>query len=196
MARLRFWQGALTEDLLAHAEQQLRAGKSRRALRELYALRGEWHIEQQQWQAAADSCHEAVRMAREVGQNDEESEVHLALAKFHLRQLSDPRPVAEQRAKARKPFHRGLARLWIAIGEPDAAKPHALATYKGSWGAGKPYAYHFGLSKATDLLTQLGVPIPNLPPFDPATDPKFPWEDEVIGSIEKLRIERKPKKRD
>jgi hypothetical protein len=37
------------------------------------------------------------------------------------------------------------------------------------------------------------VPIPDLPPYDPAKDGKFPCEDEVVAAIEKLRAEKEAK---
>lgn len=40
------------------------------------------------------------------------------------------------------------------------------------------------------LLGQLGAPIPDLPPYEPARDPKLPWEDEVAAAIEALRAEK------
>jgi hypothetical protein len=46
------------------------------------------------------------------------------------------------------------------------------------------------LNKARALLERLGVEIPQLPPHDPAKDEKFPWEDDVVAAIEKLRREK------
>jgi hypothetical protein len=34
------------------------------------------------------------------------------------------------------------------------------------------------------MLQQLGVPLPNLPPYDPANDEPFPWETEVRALLE------------
>ena len=36
----------------------------------------------------------------------------------------------------------------------------------------------------------MNVPIPNLPPYDPAKDEPLPWEAEVRAAIEKLRTEK------
>jgi hypothetical protein len=46
------------------------------------------------------------------------------------------------------------------------------------------------LTKTTKLLNTLGVPIPNLPPYDPAIDEPFPWEADVRAAIEKLKAEK------
>jgi hypothetical protein len=193
-ARFRFMQGNLTEEHLTRAEQLAKAGKNRRTLRELHSLRGKWHLEQSQWWLAAESLHEAVRMAREVGQTDASAETRLALAKFHLDQLPDPCGDAEQLANAKNPAHRPLAELWLAIGNAEEAKLHALAAFEWAWADGEPYVHRYELNKATALLEQLGAEIPTLPPYDPAKDEKLPWEDEVRAAIEKLRAEKTAKK--
>lgn len=190
-ARFRFWKGDLSEEHLAHAEQLANAGKNRVAIRSLHAVRGQWRLEQGQWALAAESLLEAVRMARAVGKTDAAAETQLALAKFHLQQLPDPHREAEQLAKARQPCHRALADLWLAIGDHEQAKKHALAAYKWAWADGEPYVHRSELNKARALLEQFGTDIPKLPPYDPAKDGKLPWEDEVAAAIEKEAKNRK-----
>src|SRR5262245_60338450 len=133
-------------------------------------------------------------MAREVGQTDAKAEIQLALAKFHLGQLSNPRHEAEQLTKIKEPAHQVLAELWLAIGDPEQAKRHALKAYEWAWAEGEPYIYRYELNKARTLLEQLAVEIPNLPPYDPAKEEKFPWEDELTAAIEKLRAEKEAEK--
>ena len=58
-------------------------------------------MQRSEWKLAAESFHEAVRMAHEVGQRAVTSEVYLALAQFHLKELSNPRQQAQQLAAAR-----------------------------------------------------------------------------------------------
>ena len=192
--RFRFWKGDLREEHLAAAERLAIEGKNRKTVRDLHSLRGQWQMEQGQWSLAADSLHEAVRMARGVSTINAAAETQLALARFHLGQLTDPRREAEQLAQARKPAHQSLAELWLAIGDREQAKKHALAAYKWAWADGEPYVWRYELNKATALLKQLGTEIPNLPPYDPAKDEKFPWEDKVAAAIEKLRAEKEAEK--
>jgi hypothetical protein len=194
-ALFRFWKGDLKEEQLAHAEQLAKAGKNRIAIRLLHALRGQWRLDQGQWALAADSLHEAVRMARAVGTTDAETETQLTLAKFHLQQLPDPRREAEQLAQAKEPSHRALATLWLAIGDHEQARKHTLEAYKWAWADGEPYVHRYELNKATALLDKLGTEIPKLPPYDPAKDEKLPWEDDVAAAIEKLRAEKDGGKR-
>jgi len=89
----------------------------------------------------------------------------------------------------REPSHRLLAQLWLAIGDFEQAKHHALSAYKWAWADGEPYVNRYDLTKTTELLQQMGVPIPELPPYDPAKDEKFPWEDAVVAAIKQLRAD-------
>jgi len=190
-----FCRGTLTEAHLTLTEKLARPARNRRVIQEMYHVRGRWHMQRGEWELAAENCHEAVRMAHEVGQRAATSEVYLALAKFHLNQLSDPRQQAQQLAAAKDLDHQALAELWFAIGDLGEVKRHVLEAYKKAWGDGEPYVRRYELNKARALLEQLGVPIPDLPPYDPAKDEKFPWEDELVAAVEKLRADTEAKKR-
>ena len=114
----------------------------------------------------------------------------------HLGQLADPRREAEQLANTRRPAQRALADLWLAIGDREQATKHALAAYKWAWADGEPYVHRYELNKAYALLEKLGAEIPNLPPYDPAKDEKFPCEDAIAAAIEKLRAEMEARNRE
>ena len=86
-----------------------------------------------------------------------------------------------------------LARIWQALGDLNQAKHYALAAYTLSWADGEPYVFRYGLTKATELLHELGVPLPNLPPYDPAKDEPFPWEADLRAFIATRRAEKAAK---
>lgn len=196
-AEFQFWQGTLEEDHLTAIATLVEKDGNRTTLRALHRLRASWRLEQGEWTLAAASFDEALTMARERRLEDGESETGLAVAKFHLHQLTDAdaRSEAERLAELRRPAHRYLALLWQAIGDLDQAKHHALAAYRQAWADGEPYVDRYELTKTTGLLNELGVPIPDLPPYDPAKDEPFPWEAEVRAAIEKLRAEKEAKKK-
>lgn len=194
-ALFRFYQGTLTEQQLAHAERLAKAGRSRMTVRRLHRLRGEWRLEQGRWEQAAESLQEALRMAREVGQPDSDSEALLLLAKFHSGQIPAPRDEAEQLAKVEKPPHDALAELWLAMGDRERAKSHALDAYRWAWGDGEPYVCRHDLNKARALLERLGTEVPDLPPYDSARDEKFAWEEKLAAAIERLRAEKEKDKK-
>jgi hypothetical protein len=189
-ACFHFWQGSLNEEHLARAEQLARIGKNRPDLRRLHSLRGEWRLERGEWLLAAESLHEAVSMARAVDQTDASAETQLAFARFQLGQLADPRREAEHLANLKYVSPRDLADLWLAIGDREQAKKYALEVYMLAWADGEPYVHRYALNKARTLLEKLGAEIPNLPAYDPTRKEKFPWEDELIAAIEKLRAKK------
>jgi tetratricopeptide (TPR) repeat protein len=182
-AWFQFCRGQLSEEDLTRAEALATEGRNRRTARELHGVRGAWRLERGEWALAAASLGEAVSMARAAGQTDAVAETQLALARFHLGQLPDPQREAEQLAKARKRSEINLAHLWFAIGDSGQAAKHALAAYRLAWADGEPYVWRYHLSRSRELLEKLGEKIPDLPPYDPAKDTKFDWEDEVIAAI-------------
>lgn len=192
-AQFRFWQGTLQDEHLTAAATLAEQDGNRTTIRALHGLRGDWRLEQGEWALAAASFDTAVTMARERRLVDEDSETGLALAKQHLRQLTGEAAhrEAERLAQLRDPAHRYLAMLWRAIGDFDKAQQHALAAYKWAWADGEPYVHRYELTKTTELLQQMSVPIPKLPDYDPAKDEPFPWEADVRAAIEKLRAKRK-----
>jgi hypothetical protein len=195
-ARLRFLKGDLREDELARAEQLTKEGKGRSMARELHFLRGSWKLERGECALAEESLHEAVSMARAVGQADAAAETQLAIARCHLGQLADPQHEAVRLASASRASNLDLAELWLAIGDREQAKKHALAAYERAWADGEPYVSRYELNKSRALLEKLGAEIPDLPPYDPAKNGKFPGEDEIKAAIEKLRAEKEAKDRE
>ena len=201
-ARAQFWQGHLQEEHLSTAASLAEQDHNRGAIRAVHALRGHWRLEQGAWAQAAASFSQAVAMAREVRYVDAASETGLALAKVHLHQLTGDEALSEAQRLAQPRdladgslANRHLARLWQALGELNQAKHHALAAYTLSWADGEPYVYRYELTKATELLHELGVPLPNLPHYDPAKDDPFPWEADLRAFIATCHAEQAAKQR-
>jgi hypothetical protein len=201
-AEAQFWQGQLQEEYLSTAATLAEQDHNRSTIRNVHALRGAWRLEQGAWAQAAASFSQAVAMAREVRRVDAASETGLALAKVHLHHLTgdEARGEAQRLAQLRhfadrRQANRYLARLWQALGDLHQAKHHALAAYTLSWADGEPYVYRYALSKATELLHELGVPLPNLPPYDPAKDEPFPWEADLRDFIAARRAEQAAKEK-
>lgn len=189
-ARFCFYRGTLTADQLEEVEPLARSGRNRSALRELHALRGQWLLASGEWVAAADASRKAIRVAHEGGLTNPGAETQLALARFRLGKLHDPRQEAIRPASLRRRDHLTLAELWYAIGESDQAIKHALAAYEWAWADGKPHVRAYDLDRATSLLNMLGAKIPKLPVYDPHQDQRLPWEDEVAVALEKHRSEK------
>ena len=189
-----FPQGRLTEEDLAAAERLARTGQNRIAIRGLHRLRGEWRLACGGYALAAESLQEAIRMAHEAGFPDPRSETLLALARFHLKQLPAAREEALRLSAGRDPARLPLAELWRALADTEQAARYAKAAYRHAWADGEPYVRRHALNRAKTLLRQLGEDIPELPAYDPAQDPKQPWEDEITAAITELRKPAQPEK--
>jgi len=189
-AWFRFYQGDLTEEILAQAEGLARAGRNRYGIRHLHELRGRWQLGRGEFSLAADNLREAIRLARQVSLGSAQPEAVLALAKLRLGQLSHAGEEAERLSRGPKPPHLELAQLWYALDERARAAEHALAAYGQAGADGPSYTDRYNLERAEALLNHLGVPVPPLPASDPANDPPFPFEAEVREFITNLRAEQ------
>lgn len=184
----QYLQGRLREEHLAAADEVARAGRHRAGVRELQRLRGLHHLHARNWPAAAESLSEAVALARERRMFDASSEAALVLSKLHLALLTadDARQEAV-RLSGDVADHRVLAMIWQTVGDTDRATEAALAAYKRGWADGEPYVFRHELNVAAELLEELGIPVPDLPPYEPQNDQPFPWEDDVRKTIDRLR---------
>ena len=101
---------------------------------------------------------------------------------------------AKQLAEADSIDDRALAELWLADRRDSSKRrstPSPLTNRPGL--TVNPTSGVHELDKAHRFSKQLGAEIPKLPPYDPAKDEKFPWEDKVVAAIEKLRKEKEAK---
>lgn len=110
----------------------------------------------------------------------------LATARVRLGEIDDPREEAHRLAESPNPRHQDICDLWLAIGDPHEAARHALEAYREAWADGEPYVRRFALDRARRSLEDLGVPVPDLPPYDPARDPDPDWMADVVDAIDKL----------
>jgi hypothetical protein len=189
-AEFQFRRGRLSEELLAQAEDLARSGQNRGGIRGLHGLRGRWQLERGELALAEESLHEAIRLTRESGKTDTSLEVYLALVRFRRGQSVEAREEAARLSGGRDLAHLALAELWHALGDREQAAEHALAAYRWAWADGPPYVDSYELARATALLEQLRVPIPELPAYDPAGELPLPFEDEIRAAIVKVRAER------
>lgn len=195
---LQFFQGYLEEtqltDAIVLAEQECR----RFDLRELQKLRGMWLLEQGDRMKATASFTRAIMMAHERRLRDVTSETGLALAKHYLGELTggDAHEEAERLSQLPHPSHYYLAMLWRNLDDLARAKMHALEAYKLAWADGEPYVNRYLLTKSIELLKQMSVPVPVLPPYDPEKDEPFPWEADIREAIEKLRAKKEAKEKE
>ena len=188
-AEFRYRYGELCEENLAIAERLARDGRNREVIRSLHQLRGTWNLDRGEIAPAIESLREALRMAREVGQDDPVSEAYLALAK--LRSSDDANAREEAERLSAKPDNSALAvaELWRALGEEEQAVQHALRAHGWAVADGEPHVYRHELDRARVLLNDLGVEPPETPHYGPSKDEQFPWEKDIAAALENRRAD-------
>jgi tetratricopeptide (TPR) repeat protein len=147
---------------------------------------------------AEERLHHALTRARAVNLVEQELPALTALAELH-RQRQQYGPARELLEQVWAPAERGpyllfhadarnvLARIERDEGHGAAAIAAATRAYELAWCDGPPYAYHYGLTHAKQLLAELGAPEPQLPPFD---ESKFePMPDVELNPKDEFYVE-------
>jgi tetratricopeptide (TPR) repeat protein len=128
---------------------------------------------------ADERLHLALTRARAVNLVEEELAALTALAALHLRRgdIARARELLDGvwEAAERGPYpllhadaKNVLAEIEIHENNRDAAVAAATAAYRLAWCDGPPFAYDYGLRTARAHLKALGVPEPDMPPYDPS----------------------------
>ena len=150
-----------------------------------------WHQSHDRNEAALDALGDLIALANEIDSPDlPKYEAYRAISLAALGRHDDARRIAEKVEKAKKPPHVSLACLYLELGENDAAKAHALKGYREAWCDGPPHCEHWDLEDCKKVLTALGEPEPQLPPFDPSKVEPFDFEPDVERLIEKKLAEK------
>lgn len=182
-------EGALTDAVLSAAIARTQALAQRTYERWLLYLAGDWHQAHHRAPEAIAAFTRAIELAHAVGLRDTNSEAGRGLSLARLGRTAEERAAAEAAERAQP--HRTLAMLYLALGERDAARHHALAGYKVYWADGPPYAQHWHLEECRAVLRALGEAEPELPPYDPARIVPFAFE----ADIRRLLAEHAAKKK-
>ncbi|MFZ6180889.1 hypothetical protein [Nannocystis pusilla] len=159
---------------------------------EWHALAGRVAMAAGAFAAAEPHLSEALQLARRMGSDNVTSfSARLAACLARLdRPIEARRALADALGSASEQFPGPLAAAHLALGERDLAGPLALAAYRKAWADGPPFAWVEDLREATDLLAELGLPPPELPPFDPARSPRLECEEEIERWISELEAAR------
>ncbi|MFY0531971.1 hypothetical protein [Nannocystis pusilla] len=183
-----FYRGEDPAPSLAAAWRALQRTPRVFDLAQLHALEARIAVAGGAYAAAEAHLYEALQLARRMGSCVVLFSARLATCLAHLGQTAEARRLlADVRADASE---RSLAQLHLALGEPDLARPLALVAYREAWADGPPFAWFDELRLCTRLLEQLGLPPPEMPPFDPARSPQIPCEAEIEAFIAELAAAR------
>ncbi len=189
-AWLLFREGALTRAALDQALTRTRALGQPAYERSLLSLSGEHRLAQSDNAGAAADFARAITMAHGANLSDTESEALRGLALVRLPGRASDAASAAASAE-RDPPHDALAELYLALGDRDKARQHALTGYQRYWGEGPPFTYHWCLETCRRVLRELGEPEPVLPPFDPAKVRPIEYEADVLRLLEEHAAKQK-----
>jgi tetratricopeptide (TPR) repeat protein len=179
LARSALWRGEFADALLfANRAWELAHIQSLEGDFIIAALvQGEAAFGLNELVTADERLHHALIRARMVSLVDDELPALVALAELRRRQ-GDAKAARELLGDGWEMAERGPYPLFhadalnvLAEVERDAGN-HAKAVeaarraYELAWCDGPPFAYHWGLEKAREILKELGADEPVLPPFD------------------------------
>jgi hypothetical protein len=195
-ARLRWGQGLDPAPLLDEALRRAHEPRFLYAEREAQRLIGEVAFARGELPTAQAAWQEAHAIAQRQG-------VPLGLSLADLARLHSALQTAQHDAAQRAEGQakalltealalggRGVAlaavEVYTALGELTEAKQFVDTAYREAWADGPPYAFYHELQRIRAALQTLGLPEPQLPPFDPSRIPPLPDEAEIRAFIEEL----------
>jgi tetratricopeptide (TPR) repeat protein len=181
-AWLHHREGTLTEARLNAAINRTRTLGRRARERDMLRLLGIWHQAGGRHNLAVAAFEDAIQMARDVGLSDPGAEAERGLSLARLGRTAEAEAAAL--SAERGTSGGALAELWLALGQPDKARDHALSGYKWAWADGPPYYHHWDLERCRAVLRELGEPEPVLPPYDPAKIEPLPYEADINRLLE------------
>jgi hypothetical protein len=199
-ARLRWGQGQDPAPLLEEALRRARETRFLYAEREAQRLSGEVAFARGELPAAQAAWQEAYAIAQREGVPlgpylADLARLHAALqAAQRDAELGDAGHAKALLTEALALEGHGVAlaavEVYTALGEPDEAGHYADAAYREAWADGPPYALYHELQRIRTALKTLGIPEPQLPPFDPARVQPIPDEDKIRAFIEERKREQ------
>ncbi|MCC7205808.1 MAG: hypothetical protein IT323_00785, partial [Anaerolineae bacterium] len=154
--------------------------------RSVYALWGELGLQQGRADAAAQFFLKALNMAGHDAQLAANYAGGLARALAAMGRLDEARALVERGVS-----RHSAAAVYLALGDQKKAAHHAIDAYETAWADGPPFAFWWELQQAKQVLAALGVPEPDLEPFDMASVRSIPYEKQIRAFIEELSAQNR-----
>jgi tetratricopeptide (TPR) repeat protein len=190
-ARLKFYQGILTNAHLNNVEQIIGSGRYLELIKKLAYLRAEWELTRGNTRAALDAVEHTLSIARITGTP---ASAYLGIRALTLVRLSHTAEGQESLEEAAAiwtnhevEFPLFAAESWLALGDLKQACNWIQKAYSLAWADGPPHIHWYRLKRCRELMTGLGMPEPQLLPFDPNKIETDPLETEIRYAIERLK---------
>ena len=192
-------RGSFDFEALSAAEEI--AGKhrsSRQVRRKLINLRGQWHLQQMDYDLASAAFDQALTLARQAGLRDVLAETALALTRQRAGTLTDGKIVADELASEKDCAELELALLWESLGRTDFAVHHAKRACIEACAEGEPYLLRRQFDAANAIIGRASMPTfkcsghgpkQNWPITMPGSPSPAEVLDEICAIIVQLREE-------
>jgi tetratricopeptide (TPR) repeat protein len=145
------------------------------------ALRAEWDLSQDRPVQALEAIDQALQLTNQRGTSRRDYHDVRACTLARLGRPDDA--LAELQEGEGGLF---AAETYQVLGDNDQARACALNAYRWAWGEGPPFIDWYYLERSRELLRQLGLPEPQLQPFDPSKVQPIPFEREIRAAIQRL----------
>lgn len=183
---LDFCQSLLTSDQLSSLEKICTNSNYRSGIRQAKRLGGVWHLSAGRTSDAIESFRQAVAMARDSRQRDQEAEVALLLAQLRSGIALDVAEIEQTEVTDKYAFYY-LGQVWAELGEKKRAEEALWRAHDLAEEQGEPYVHRWLLDQTRASLTQLGCELRPIKQYDPASAVIKDWEirlDELIAKLE------------
>lgn len=163
--------------------------RSRAVTRYLHETHGEWELERHRPRQAAEAFEEAIVLAQRAGLPVGSLRARFALATAQTGRTQAAAEILVECGEDAEDWC--LAEAWLALGEREKARRHGLRGYKWAWADGPPHIHWWAVQRMKELLAELEVELPELPPFDLSAVEPLPYQQEIVAFIEEREAEQR-----
>jgi tetratricopeptide (TPR) repeat protein len=196
ISQIDFRQSLLTSDQLDLLERVCTHSNYRSGIRQAKRLRGLWHLSAGRTNEAIESLRQAVAMARDSRQRDQEAEMALLLAELRSG-IALAFAEIEQIDVTDKYAHYYLGLAWIELGESKRAEQALWLAHDLAEEQGEPYVHRWLLDQTRAGLADLECELRPVKQYDLASAVIKDWEirlDELIAKLEAEKAGRENEK--